>query len=139
VPSAQNAFKGVPVFGLADYDPDGVSILSVYRRGSASMPHENANLVVPHLRWVAMKSAHVVSSDAASEYSALMRLSDRDRRRANSQLGKCVARSEPQEREVLRELQVMLMLNVKAELQAVEGGSDGLCDLVAAELGVEEL
>ncbi|OBT52587.1 hypothetical protein VE04_07047 [Pseudogymnoascus sp. 24MN13] len=44
-----------PIYVLTDYDPHGISILSTYAHGSASLAHQNDGLAVPNLRWLGVK------------------------------------------------------------------------------------
>jgi meiotic recombination protein SPO11 len=119
----------VPTYGLVDYDVDGVGILSNYGYGSATMAHEALDLPCP-LRWVGLKSSDVIHAATRDRGgAALMPLSRRDRRRATLMLARrplCEgADGAPQEPEWRRELQVMLLLNVKAEMQLLESSERG--------------
>ncbi|KFY42970.1 hypothetical protein V494_02144 [Pseudogymnoascus sp. VKM F-4513 (FW-928)] len=54
-----------PIYVLTDYDPHGLSILSTYAHGSASLAHQNDELVVPGLRWLGVK---LESAETGEEY-----------------------------------------------------------------------
>lgn len=99
---------------LTDFDPDGVAIFSVYKHGSASLTHLNDRLSVPGLQRVGITADQLTSLPALNGQS-LVELTPRDRRRAMRMLGW----PHLQNSEEKRELQVMLMLNVKAEIEAL--------------------
>jgi meiotic recombination protein SPO11 len=42
----------VPVYGLFDPDPEGLSIFCTYKFGSSEMPFDNVGLTVPDMRWI---------------------------------------------------------------------------------------
>jgi meiotic recombination protein SPO11 len=110
-----------------DFDPDGIGILSTYKHGSRRLSHENGHLNVPGIQWLGIKSDDFRSNregdDAGSGAEmGLLRLSVRDRKRAINMLDK-----DGWDMEWRREMQVMLMLNVKAEMEILnrrEGGME---------------
>ncbi|KAI9775434.1 MAG: hypothetical protein M1839_001129 [Geoglossum umbratile] len=106
-----------PIYALVDFDPDGLSILSTYKYGSSALAHENSQLAVPSIRWLGIRSADL-QQENADEVQGLLRLSARDRGKAVKMLGSEVFAEEAEWR---REMQVMLFLNVKAEIQVVSG------------------
>jgi len=118
------------VFSLVDFDPDGIGIMSTYKYGSVALAHENANLAVPRVRWLGVKSSaflHFNDVDASGKDKVgMLKLTKRDRRIATSMLGKECFEEEGREPEWRRELQVMLMLNVKAEIQILSSARGGL-------------
>lgn len=118
-----------PVFGLFDADPDGVNIMQIYRHGSHSLPHEH-ELNVPEMQWLGMRADDVLADVQDDE--SVLRLIARDRRKAVSMLERLRTWSEERFDEQCRlELQKMLMLNMKAEIQIFEdrpGGLDGWLD-----------
>lgn len=122
------ASSSIPVFGLTDYDPDGLAILSTYKHGSAALAHQNLTLTVPRIQRLGLGSAevgNVVDESDLHQSQGLLPLTVRDRRRATKMLGWARLDEHGMELEWRRELQVMLMLNIKAELQlldALEGG-----------------
>lgn len=125
--SPRNGFASPPVYGLADFDPDGVAILSTYKLGSKALAHENEGHSVPQLHWLGLRSEHLLLRNNDSQAAqGVMMLTPRDRRKAARML------EEPGlEIEWLTELQRMLMLNMKAELQlldAIPGGTIGLLE-----------
>ena len=125
-----------------DFDPDGIAIMSTYKYGSIALRHENAELRVPRLEWLGIKSIDISlyssvspartsmtqdspeweTSDPASA-EGVLRLTQRDRRMAN----KILMRFDVQrEAEWLQELQVMLVLNIKVEIQILGSRPGGL-------------
>jgi meiotic recombination protein SPO11 len=108
----------IPIFALVDFDPDGIAIMSTYKHGSMSLAHET-NLTVPSIRWLGIRSCDFL--DNHNDIQGLLNLTARDRRIAMKMLGKNIA-EEDRDEEWRRELQVMLMMNVKAEIQILGGG-----------------
>jgi meiotic recombination protein SPO11 len=109
-----------------DFDPDGMSILSTYKYGSAALAHENAGLILPSMQWLGVKSSHIAKQITHHQTQGLLRLSARDRRLAQRMLDREPFTEDGPEAEYRRELQVMLMLNIKAEIQLLEAGIGGL-------------
>ncbi|KAL8878599.1 MAG: hypothetical protein Q9198_003622 [Flavoplaca austrocitrina] len=137
------------IYALVDFDPDGVSIMSTYKHGSISLAHENANLRCPTIRWLGVKSGDLdlrawktaTSDDEGDGIEGLLRLSRRDRKKAVKMLGQEICEELGVERQWRRELQVMLMLNVKVEMEILsqrDGGierwvEDRLCEEMLSE------
>jgi meiotic recombination protein SPO11 len=96
-----------------DFDPDGIGIMSTYKHGSISLAHET-NLAVPSIRWLGVRSCDFLDTEKGIQ--GLLSLTARDRKIAVKMLGRTVGEEDSDE-EWKRELQVMLMLNVKAEIQ----------------------
>ncbi|KAI9839055.1 MAG: hypothetical protein M1837_002273 [Sclerophora amabilis] len=115
----------ITIYGLADLDPDGLSIMSTYKYGSAALAHENAELNVPSLRWIGVNSSDVYSVDTASEGRGLLSLTQRDRRLARKMLERDVFAESGPEEEWRRELQIMLFTNLKTEIQVMNEGDVG--------------
>ncbi|KAK0128751.1 hypothetical protein ONS95_000704 [Cadophora gregata] len=105
------------VNALVDFDPDGLGIMSTYKHGSQSLSHE-LNLAVPSIRWLGVRSCDFLGCVGRGAARGLLTLSARDRRIAS----KMLERDENMNEEWKRELQVMLMLNVKAEIQILGNG-----------------
>lgn len=131
-PSPQNRFCSPSIYGLVDYDPDGLAILSTYRYGSAKLVHDAADLRLPQLQWLGLRSSNF-SSGKIMEHSdqGLLTLSQRDRRKARLMLGWDALADDD---EIRDELRTMLMLNVKAELQILDGIPNGMVDLLENSL-----
>ncbi|KAM3417319.1 hypothetical protein BST61_g5571 [Cercospora zeina] len=135
-PSSRNGFSSPPVFGLADFDPDGIAILSIYRQGSKALAHENKELVVPQLRWLGLRSEHLHIGETDSyAMQGLLTLSKRDRAMAVRLLEQTGAQGGGDAALQRQELQTMLMLNVKAELQLLDAIPGGMMDLLDSTLG----
>jgi meiotic recombination protein SPO11 len=115
-----------PIYGLMDFDPDGMAILSTYKHGSSALAHENADLVLPGMQWIGVKSSHLGRQDTHHQAQGLLRLSVRDRRLAQRMLDREQCTEDGPGSEYRRELQNMLMLNIKAEIQLLEAGVGGL-------------
>lgn len=129
-PSLQNGFSSPPVYGLADFDPDGIAILSVYKHGSKALTHEKEEHAVPEIQWLGLRSTHLslVSRDIRSS-QGLLTLSSRDRKKAVQMLNDNKS-SGSEDFEAKKELQTMLMLNMKAELQLLDAMPDGMTNLL---------
>ena len=112
-----------------DFDPDGISIMSTYKYGSWRLSHESDHLNVPELQWLGIQSKDLIDCIENDDHatSGLLRLSVRDRRRATKMLGKDEWAEDGREKEWRREVQVMLMLNIKVEMEIMserEGGME---------------
>lgn len=118
-----------------DFDPDGLDILSTYKHGSKALAHQSAELALPSIQWIGVKSSHVGQDDDLHQTQGLLKLSARDRRKATLMLERAQFSEDGREPEWRRELQFMLMLNVKAEIQVLEARSDGLVGCLK-ELGI---
>jgi meiotic recombination protein SPO11 len=89
--------------------------MSTYKHGSIALAHKTLNLTVPTIKWLGIRSSDFVADE--EEAQGLLKLSARDRRIAGKMLEKDIFDEDGNEMEWRRELQVMLMLNVKAEIQ----------------------
>lgn len=111
------------IFGLFDYDPYGVDILKCYRFGSKVSARE-AELNLPQMHWLGIRSDDVIDLPATS---SLLELTQSDRKRATRLMeSMTIATGDVAEelRECRTELQRMLMLSCKAEIQIL---GDDLC------------
>ena len=103
--------------------------MSTYKYGSLNLSHENAGLNVPSIQWLGIQSRDVLAGNEHDEYSGLLRLRARDRKKAADMLDRSeVLQEGGMEKVWRRELQVMLMLNVKAEMEVLadrQGGVKG--------------
>jgi meiotic recombination protein SPO11 len=108
----------IPILALVDFDPDGIGIMSTYKYGSVSLAHE-INLAVPSIRWLGIRSWDFLNTK--HEIQGLLNLTARDRKIGMKMLAKSVAEEDGDE-EWRRELQIMLMMNVKAEIQILGNG-----------------
>ena len=114
-----------PIFALADFDPHGLQIVSTYKHGSKALAHENAQLIVPTLRWLGLQSNDLPHNEPTADDSGLLTLTHRDRTKAIQMLGTPVF-TEEGETEWRTELQIMLILDMKAEIQILDQREGGL-------------
>lgn len=127
-----------PIFALVDFDPDGIAIMSTYKYGSRNMSHENANLNVPGIRWLGLRSRDLFDHLNASEGKGLLPLSNRDRKMAKKTLERPILGESGRESEWRRELQIMLMIGFKAEMEILGDREGGVTRWTAIRL-FEEL
>ncbi|KAF5505504.1 Meiotic recombination protein rec12 [Colletotrichum siamense] len=128
----------IPIYGLVDFDPYGVNIMRCYSHGSRGHAHE-VGVTVPSMQWLGIKSDDLlgrrdleVDDDSAfsrqqqseSSFDATDALKERDRKIAKTLLRNISADFDEYNIECRRELQIMLFLNVKAEIQAVDDAGD---------------
>ena len=103
--------------------------MSTYKHGSFKLSHENASLNVPNIQWLGIQSRDIIARNGQDDSIGLLSLSERDRKKAADMLESSnVLQEGGKEEEWRRELQVMLMLNVKAEMEVLaerEGGVKG--------------
>ncbi|CAD6589048.1 MAG: hypothetical protein ASARMPRED_003873 [Alectoria sarmentosa] len=124
-----------PIYALTDFDPDGLAIMSTYKYGSFKLSHENVDLNVPSIQWLGVQSRDVLAGNAHDEYNGLLRLSARDRKKAADMLEKSeVLQDGGKEEEWRRELQVMLMLNLKGEMEVLAERAGGVKGWVEEKL-----
>ena len=137
-PSFQNGFAAPPVYALVDFDPDGLAIYSVYKHGSLAMSHENADLHVPQMQLLGLRSqAMSLGGDDVHSSQGILSLTARDRNKAVKMLERCTSsqRDDNTDMDVRATLQTMLMLGTKAELQILDVTPQGMTDLLTAKLG----
>jgi meiotic recombination protein SPO11 len=130
-PSPQNGFCAPPVYAMVDFDPDGIAILSTYKHGSDNLAHETSHLCLPQIQRLGLRSEHVLSGTATHTDQGLLTLTARDRKKARKMLGWQVLEGDESLR---RDLQVMLMLNIKAELQLLDATERGMSSLLEISL-----
>ncbi|RMY93861.1 hypothetical protein D0864_05620 [Hortaea werneckii] len=137
IPSPHNGFSSPVVIGLADYDPDGIAILDVYKHGSAAMRHENLGLKVEKLSRLGLNSRHIITCrDEAHADQGLLTLTARDRNKACKLLERRSEDDGAETSTVRRELQIMLMLNIKAELQLLDAATGGVSAILESTIEV---
>ncbi|KAJ5317723.1 hypothetical protein N7508_002231 [Penicillium antarcticum] len=119
-------------YGLTDGDPHGMAILSTYKYGSAAHVHENARLILPRLQWLGVRVTDIIAVPDAPGYKALLSLTPQDRSKIVAMLRNSpVWASDGPALEWRVELQRMLMLNLKAEIEILYecvGGLEGWID-----------
>ncbi|KAK8149559.1 hypothetical protein G3M48_006443 [Beauveria asiatica] len=109
----------LPMLVLSDFDPDGLTIFSCYRYGTKNFSHESSNLKV-NFGWLGIQSGHLGSLHSGS------RAVGRDRVCATRLLGNG-CQGDPVDFEHIflrRELQIMLMLGTKAEIESLDDSGD---------------
>ncbi|MCJ1473582.1 hypothetical protein MMC13_002233 [Lambiella insularis] len=113
------------IFAVVDLDPDGIGIMSTYKYGSISLAHEGSELTLPTLRWLGLTSSDLPKEESATGGSRLLSLTARDRKKAIHMLNRDPI-ANGKEPEWQNELQVMLMLNIKAEIQIMSNSEEDL-------------
>lgn len=141
------------MYTLVDLDPDGVAIMATYKYGSFRLAHEDVApkdspaLSLPSIRWLGVKRQHFsqapmdvhgTNRGAMPELQGLMKLTARDRTKAVQMLEWDLCSETGPEQEWRQELQTMLMLNVKAEIQIIDELPGGLLSFLHRELGALE-
>ncbi|KAL4996301.1 Spo11/DNA topoisomerase VI subunit A [Aspergillus recurvatus] len=118
----------IPTFyALVDGDPDGMAIMSTYKYGSMAHTRENERLNLPCLQWLGLRTSDIISGLKSDGDETLMSLTRRDRRKIMTMLGRSpVWAVDGPEAEWRVELQRMLVLNVKAEIEILYDRVGGL-------------
>lgn len=130
----QSARPQLPIYCLTDFDPDGIGIMHCYKYGSRSLSHET-HVDAPRLRWLGFKSSDVTVTNGSCRHSVTAPMSIRDRIRAARLLATLDEESHDwEEVEYRQELQAMMFLGVKAEIQGVDG-IGGVADWLDMQLG----
>jgi meiotic recombination protein SPO11 len=140
----------IPIYAFVDLDPDGIAIMSTYKYGSHRLAHEDAilhdvpTLRLPKLSWLGVKShqlsqvvaaGRVMHTNMITELQGVMRLTARDRTKAIQMLQWDLCVEGGPEEGWRRELQTMLMLNIKAEMQVLDELPGGMVSWLSRELG----
>jgi len=118
--SSRNGFREPRVCGLMDWDPDGIAILSVYKHGSANKAMEIEDLLTPQIQRIGLSRTDLDDHEGTQYEQGLIPMTGRDRRKARQLLEKPPCDEGGAEGGWRLELQVMLMLNTKAELQILD-------------------
>ncbi|KAE8416354.1 meiotic recombination protein spo11 [Aspergillus pseudocaelatus] len=125
--NSRRSDKALHFYGLVDSDPDGMAIMSTYKYGSMAHTNQNGRLNIPCLWWLGLRTSDVVSGAPSNDDGALIRLTVRDRKKIMSMLSNNpVWAAEGPELEWRAELQQMLMLNLKAEIEILYDRDEGL-------------
>ncbi|KAJ5176770.1 uncharacterized protein N7482_002647 [Penicillium canariense] len=125
---ASNSKHRAPRFyALVDGDPHGIAIMSTYKYGSLAHLHENARLGIPGLQWLGLRITDAILASESSGANDLLFLTARDRTKIIAMLRNSpVWSSNGPEPEWRVELQRMLLLNVKAEIEMLYEQDGGL-------------
>lgn len=92
--------------------------MSTYKYGSAAHARDNARLSVPGLQWLGLRLSDAATGSEPEECDAVLSLTARDRKKIVAMLRNSpVCASDGPEPEWRAELQRMLMLNAKAEIE----------------------
>ncbi|KAJ9602252.1 endodeoxyribonuclease [Cladophialophora chaetospira] len=118
----------IQVFGLFDWDPDGIRILKCYLYGSMNLAQES-DCNIPEMRWIGLKGADVAGCQQVE--GASMALTPRDRTAAISMLASPEWQDDsgdilPGLCGAVTELRQMLVLNRKADIQSLDETQSGL-------------
>ncbi|KAF4213284.1 hypothetical protein CNMCM5878_000095 [Aspergillus fumigatiaffinis] len=114
-------------YAFVDSDPDGMAIMSTYKYGSMAHARENEKLNVSKLRWLGLRTSDIIGGADSFGDEAFIRLSPRDRKKAIAMLANNPVWAEDgPEQEWRTELQQMLMLNLKAEIEILYDRQEGL-------------
>jgi len=118
-------------FALVDGDSDGIAIMSTYKYGSMAHAHASASLNAPRIEWLGIRIRDVIIEQIRNvdkdEDWVMISLSRRDVKKIQSMLTKNpVFGEEGPQLEWRAELQTMMMLNMKAEIEVMYGTRGGL-------------
>ncbi|KXH49818.1 type IIB DNA topoisomerase [Colletotrichum simmondsii] len=130
----------LPIFALVDFDCYGIAIMRCYSYGTRGHAHERAT-TVPSMQWLGIKSDDLAFRQGAiptrgpdingsqrrpgpSLFDSTSSLTLRDRTRAINMIKEIDEDGTDNDRDCRRELQVMLFLGIKAEIQAVDNTGD---------------
>lgn len=116
-----------------DWDPDGIGILSTYKHGSAVLQRHD-NPLLPDINRLGLCSSHLTVDNAGQQMRSLLALTDRDRRKASKMLEWDHIGGADGESVWRRELQLMLMLGYKAEIQALDENAGGVSEWIRHRL-----
>lgn len=111
--------------------------MCTYKYGSLSLAHEGHAAQVRDLQWLGVKSNQALPLGMASsehQNDGLLQLSYRDRRKASRMLCNEHYTGDDFDDELKRELQVMLMLNLKAEIEFLESRDTGVAGWLMEQL-----
>lgn len=132
-----------------DLDPDGIHIMSTYKHGSLRLAHEDVTRTnrpgvnLPHLQWLGVQSQHInrrpgdesdTITAGLADVQGVMKLTARDRKKAHHMLEWGVCGEHGSEPGWRTELQRMLMLNIKAEMQLIDELPGGLVSWLSSQL-----
>ena len=123
------------VFGLFDADPDGIAILHTYRFGSRALAHEHQTNV-PEILWLGVELKDSFRDAKTREATKEMTARDRTKARAMLMTDEKGAQEGIRllDSEMRVELQQMLMLNRKMEVEALEELKAGITGWIQTKL-----
>ncbi|KAI9892467.1 MAG: hypothetical protein M1814_001424 [Vezdaea aestivalis] len=127
----------IPIYGLADFDPHGIGIISTYKHGSIAMAHQNETLAASETHWLGLHSADLAEPSLSRPVT--MSLTAGDRTKALSLLSKEYMGEHGKEKGWRLEVQRMLMLNRKAEIQMMnESDSSIFCEWIESKMEIAQ-
>lgn len=122
-PSPKNGFSSKPLLALMDFDPDGFNIYGCYKYRATEVASAPITQALSRMQFIGLSSSHIDLFASGHSAGSVMPLTPRDRTRAVNML----MHSKVSKEEALRlDLQRMLMLDVKAELQHIDGEEEQL-------------
>jgi len=104
----------LPVFGLVDADPYGMSILLVYAVGAKRTSYETPFLAVRDIKWLGLRPTDFEKYDLPKW--ARLRMTDKDVKRGVELMKEPFLKERPK---WMEELKIMLQTKEKAEIQAL--------------------
>mmetsp|Transcript_17061 Transcript_17061/g.33375 ORF Transcript_17061/g.33375 Transcript_17061/m.33375 type:complete len:449 (-) Transcript_17061:1500-2846(-) len=104
----------IPVLALVDSDPYGLKILSVYMSGSKNMAYDANSLTCPDIKWLGVRPSDLDRYKIPAE--CRLELTDQDRKTGEALLKEDFIKKNP---EWVKELNIMLKMKKKAEIQAL--------------------
>lgn len=144
-------FPHMSMYALVDSDPDGIHIMSTYKHGSLRLAHEDVadrdrpGVNLPNLQWLGVQSHHMdrargnegnTTTATLADVQGIMNLTARDRKKAHRMLEWGVCGEHGSEPTWRAELQRMLMLNIKAEMQVLDELPGGLVAWMSKQVEV---
>jgi len=120
--------RNLRFFGIVDYDPDGLNIMHHYRKGPR-VAARGESLAMPGMTWLGIHCRDMANRQQPaaeveiSQSEPALCLTSRDRTLARGLIGGLSA-STAHEADLRVELQCMLMLGYKAEIQSVDDNGD---------------
>ncbi|KAJ2895873.1 uncharacterized protein MKZ38_006063 [Zalerion maritima] len=60
--AVRKMMPSLPIYAIVDFDPDGISIMRMYRYGSRNLAHEDG--AVEDLEWLGIRSKHILTRTA---------------------------------------------------------------------------
>lgn len=104
----------IPVLGLVDSDPYGLKILSVYMTGSKNMSYDSAHLTTPDIKWLGVRPSDLETYNIPEQ--CRLDMTEHDMRTGRDLMKEEFIIKNP---DWLRELELMLKMKKKAEIQAL--------------------
>lgn len=129
--------SSLPIYGLFDYDPDGLAIFSTYKNGSKALAFDKSNLVVPTMRWIGPLGHHFLGMDDERNSQGLLRMSVRDRKKAVQMLQWSTSCEEALRSWWRQVLHLLLFMNMKFEIELLDWTPGGLLTWLSGSLAAE--